>query len=92
MYGQINLVNFDGITAMPQEVASAWHDAVEDYVGVSYKPLLYLGWQLVNGINYYFIAEQIILSNPQVRRIVALTIHAGDNDINLIDDSIQEIL
>lgn len=92
MFGKINLVNFSGVTEMPQEVATAWHDAVAEFVGVSYKPLLYLGEQLVHGINYYFIAEQTFMTSPPFRRIVLLAINADDNGVALIEDSIKEIL
>lgn len=92
MFGKIQLEHFDGITTMPQDVASAWHAAFEGLVGVSYKPLLYLGKQLVNGINYYFIAEQTFMTNPTFRRVVKLAINAGDNDVTLIDESITEII
>lgn len=92
MFGKINLVNFSGVTEMPQEVATAWHNAFEDYVGVSYKPLLYLGEQLVHGINYYFIAEQTFMTSPPFRRIVLLAINADDNGVELVENSIKEIL
>lgn len=92
MFGKINLVNFSGVTEMPQEVATAWHNAFEDYVGVGYKPLLYLGDQVVNGINYYFVAEQIFQTSPPFRRIVLLAINADDNGVELIENSIKEIL
>lgn len=92
MFGKINLVNFSGVTEMPQEVATAWHDAFADYVGVSYKPLLYLGEQVVRGVNYYFVAEQTFMTNPPFRRVVLLAINANDNDVELIEDSVKEIL
>lgn len=92
MFGKIQLVNFEGITSMPQEVASAWHDAFDDLVGAEYKPLLYLGAQVVSGVNYYFIAEETVMWHTPIRRVVRLTINANDNDVALIEDSIIEIL
>lgn len=92
MFGKIQLEHFDGITTMPQEVASAWHDAFEELASVSYKSLLYLGKQIVNGINYYFIAEQTFMTNPPFRRVVKLVIHADDNGVELVENSIKEIL
>ena len=92
MFGKINLVNFSGIIDMPPEVKTAWHDAFEDYVGVSYKPLLYMADQVVNGVNYYFIAEQNFQTSPPFRRVVKLVIHADDNGVELVENSIKEIL
>lgn len=92
MFGKIQLENFNGITQMPQDVASAWHDAFDGLVGVSYKPLVYLGKQIVNGVNYYFVAEQTFMTHPLYRRVVCLAINAGDNDVCLIDESIREII
>lgn len=92
MFGKIQLENFNGITQMPQDVASAWHDAFDGLVGVSYKPLVYLGKQIVHGVNYYFVAEQTFMTNPIYRRVVCLAINANDNDVHLIDESIREIL
>ena len=92
MFGKIQLENFNGITQMPQDVASAWHDAFDGLVGVGYKPLVYLGKQIVNGVNYYFVAEQTFMTNPVYRRVVCLAINANDNDVTLIDESIREII
>lgn len=92
MFGKIQLEHFNGITQMPQEVATAWHDAFDGLVGAEYKPLVYLGKQLVNGINYYFVAEQTFMINPIHRGVVCLAINANDNDVTLIDESIREII
>lgn len=62
---------------------------MEGLVGASYKPLLYYGKQLVNGVNYYFIAEQTLVTNPPIRRIVKLVIHEKDGEYKLA--SVEEI-
>ena len=74
MFGQIELENFNGITTMPQHAASAWSGALEQIIGASYKPLLYIGKQQVHGINHYFIAEQSLMTHPPIRRIVKVII------------------
>ncbi|MBQ4404267.1 MAG: hypothetical protein II857_07635 [Selenomonadaceae bacterium] len=83
MFGQIQLENFVGLTSMPQKAASAWSGAIEGLVGASYKPLLYYAKQLVNGTNYYFIAEQTLITNPPVRRLVKLVIHEKDGEYKI---------
>ena len=58
MFGKIDFADFEGITNMPQEVASAC-SALETagLCGASYKPLLFVGTQVTKGVNYWFIAE-----------------------------------
>ena len=82
MFGKVKLENFVGLTSMPQKAASAW-SAVDGLVGASYKPILFYGTQLVNGVNYYFIAEQTLTTNPPVRRLVKVIIceNGGKNEI-----------
>lgn len=92
MFGKIQLERFEGITTMPQEAASAWSGAFEDLVGATYKPLLYLGKQLVHGVNHYFVAEQTLITNPPCRRVVKLAINVDDNDCELIEDSIEAVI
>ena len=92
MFGKINLENFDGMTKMPQKAASAWAGAFgEPTVGASFKPLLYLGDQLVHGTNYYFIAEETLMTRCPIRRVVKLVIFGDGDEYKLLDDSITEI-
>lgn len=92
--GAIQLERFTGLTHLPQKAATAW-SALETsgLVGAkSYKPLLYLGEQLVNGVNYWFIAEQTQAIREPARQVVKLAIH-GDRGGNykLLDNSIEKI-
>ena len=70
MLGKIAFEEFEGLTSMPQRAASAW-SAMESggLVGASYKPLLYVGTQLVKGVNHWFIAEQTLITNPAFMRL-----------------------
>ena len=90
MFGKIQLERFDGITTMPQEVASAWSGAFDGLLGAEYKPLLYLGKQIVHGVNYYFIAEQtLITANPE-RHIVIIKVNALDGKYTVV--GIEQII
>ena len=92
MFGKINLENFDGMTKMPQKAATAWAGAFgEPLAGASFKPLLYLGDQLVNGTNYCFIAEETLATRCPIRHVVKLVIFGDDDEYKLLDDSITEI-
>lgn len=93
MFGKINLENFTGMTSMPQRAASAWVGSqIDELTGAKFKPLLYLGDQVVNGTNYYFIAEETLSTNPVVRRVVRLTIHELGGEFTLLGGSIMEII
>lgn len=89
MFGKIQLENFDACK-LPQKAASAW-SAVEDLIGATYKPLVYLGEQIVNGTNYYFIAEQTLMTNPLIRRVIKFAIYEHGGEYQLVDESITEI-
>jgi len=74
MVGHIQLENFKGMTKFSQESASAWA-SLDGLVGVGLKPLLLLGTQLVNGRNFWFIAERTtVTANPQ-RNVVLIGIN-----------------
>lgn len=90
MFGQIQLENFKEAD-LPQEAASAW-TALEGLVGASYKPLLYMGKQVVNGEDYFFLAEQTLLTLPMIRRVVSLTINGRDGKFSLVPESVEVIL
>lgn len=76
LLGGIRLADNFSATKMPQGAASAWAalDGLE-FTGAGYKPLLYIGNQLVNGTNYWFIAEQTIYRKSAVK---ALCFSCGD--------------
>ena len=90
MFGAIELEQFKAC-ALPQEYASAW-TAVEGQLGASFKPLLCLGKQVVKGVNYFFIAEETLVTHPPKRRVIQLTIHGFNGEYELIGESIEEIL
>lgn len=89
MFGTFQLEQFKACE-LSQEAASAW-SAVENLVGVGYKPLLYVGKQVAKGTDYVFIAEQNILSNPPVRRVINFTINEFQGKYELVEESIEVI-
>ena len=89
MFGTFQLEQFKACE-LSQEAASAW-SAVENLIGVGYKPLLYVGKQVAKGTDYLFIAEQTILSNPPVRRVINFTINEFQGKYELVEESIEVI-
>ena len=92
MFGKIQLEQFVGLNSMPQKAASAWSGAFEGLVGASYKPLLYLGKQVVKGVDYFFIAEQTLITNPPIRRVVMLVINEFNGKYELVPESIEDLI
>ena len=91
MFGQIELESFKGLEKMPQRAASAW-SAVDKLIGAKYEPLLYLGRQLVKGVNYYFIAEQTLQTAENERNVVILCVNETGGKYIVVPHSIQKIL
>ena len=85
MFGQLKLEEFAGMSSMPQRAASAWSGAFDGLVGASYKPLLFYATQLVKGVNYYFVAEQTLVTNPPIRRLVKVVINEFEGNYELVN-------
>ena len=90
MFGKIEFENFEGLTKMPQEAASAW-SAAEGLVGASYKPLLYAGSQAVHGTLHWFIAEQTLVTATPEKRLVTIAINEVGGDYSVVGSSIKPL-
>lgn len=90
MFGKIELENFTGLTSMPQKAASAW-SVFNGFCGANFKPLLYVGKQIVNGVNHWFLAEETFVTLGGERRIVLLAINELDGKYKFLPESIKEI-
>lgn len=90
MLGQIELENFTALTEMPQKAASAWSE-VDRLVGASFKPILYIGTQLVHGVNHWFLAERTIVALNSDRRLVKLAINELNGKFKFVSNSVQVV-
>ena len=80
--------------AMPEEIASAL-GKLDNLVGASYKPIAYLGSQIVHGVNYAVLAEQTILCAGSTKNIVLIIFNVrqapdAHPEVSLV--SIQRVL
>ena len=92
MFGQLQLEQFTGLTSMPQKAASAWDGAfATEMVGAQFKPLLYLGQQVVNGTLHWFIAERTQPYRFEIRNVVKLAIVEKDGQYTFDDNSVSKI-
>jgi len=84
-FGAIEVVEQQGMTRMPQEAASAWSAFDGSMVGASYKPVAYVGKQVVKGTNHVFIAEQTLITATPERHIVAVTVNEFNGNYNVVN-------
>lgn len=83
-FGGIEVEEQQGLTKMQQQAASAWAAFDGTMVGAGYKPIAYVGSQVVKGVNYVFLAEQtLILAKPE-RHIVIVGINFFDGAYTLV--------
>lgn len=92
MLGAIQFENFEGLTEMPQRAASAWAAVNAGIVGASYKPLVFVGTQVVKGVNYWFIAEQTLITNPPVKHIVKIAVNEFNGVYAVVPNSIEVVI
>lgn len=74
-------------TGMPQKYASAW-TAAEGLTGASYKPLMTVGKQQAKGVNYWFIAEQTLITATPEKHIVTIAINEFEGNYSIVTGSI----
>ena len=83
MLGSIEVLEQKELTSMPQAAASAWWSVMNGLVGASYKPMAYVGTQVVKGNNHIFIAQQTSATANGERHIVTVTINEFDGKFEL---------
>ncbi len=90
LLGGIRLAENFNSNKLPQGAASAW-SAFDgsDFVGASYKLLMYCGDQLVQGTNYWFIAEQTFITAGVERHIVKLAINEFTQKVEGTEDEFE---
>lgn len=92
MFGQIQLEQFIDDGRLPQKVATIWSGVNwAELTGAGYKPLLYGGPQVVNGILHWFIAEKTTLGHPMTRNVIKMAIEQKGDEYAFLDDSVEVI-
>ncbi len=73
---------------LPQKAASAFANVTGGLVGAEYMPVLYVGSQVVHGINHCIIAVQNVITATPEKRLVKMIINeAPDNTASLVSIS-----
>lgn len=74
LFGGYEIINTP-CNKLPQDVASALGCVNSGILGATYQPIWYIGKQLVNGMNHFFIAEEIRTTKKATKMIVGLVIN-----------------
>lgn len=77
---------------MPQKVASAIYKLGEKLLGAQYSPIVYLGYQQVNGINHAVLAEQLVTTGRDTKNVVILIFNEKPNEMEATLVSIDRVL
>ena len=80
------------LTKLPQKVASALATLENSgIVGAGYKGLIYVGKQTVKGVNYWFIAEQTLITREPETHIVKIAVNDFKGKMEIAAGSIERI-
>ena len=92
MVGAIEFNIITDMTKLPQKAASA-ASAIEtaELTGASYKPLMYVGTQIVRGVNHWFICEQTLVTVRPEKHIVKLAVNEFQGKFELVGNKIKTI-
>lgn len=93
MLGKINFNIITDLTKLPQKVATAMSEIENpEVVGASYKAVMYVGEQLVRGMNYWFIAEQTLTTRDFEKHLVLIAVNEFENELEIVKSSIMRII
>lgn len=56
--------------AMPEKIATAFDGLNQKWIGAKYRPIAYLGSQLVNGTNHAVLGKQTIIDADNTKNVV----------------------
>jgi len=71
---------------LPAEVKSAFNEAMTGFTGAAYTPVLYVGCQVVAGMNYMLICKQRLVVPEKVEGVVQMTIYKPLKDKAVITE------
>ena len=92
MTGAIEFNIITDLTKPPQKVASAM-SAIEtaELTGANYKPLMYVGTQVVRGVNHWFICQVTTVTAQPKKKIVKLAVNEFQGKFEVVGNKIETI-
>ena len=77
---EIGGIHIDVQTEIPTEVQKIWYDCLEGYVGYKFTPIAFLGTQVVNGADHYFVVEATpVVEHPETDVVIAVVNPTASN-------------
>lgn len=67
------------------EASKVWYEAFEGFVGISMRPIVYLGKQVVNGVNYIYAATMEPMTLEGTKQAVVITINPREKVVKAVD-------
>ena len=80
------------VKGMPQKVATAVGELADQLIGAEYKPIAYLGSQIVNGTNHAVLAEQTIITGKDTTNVVVLIFNEKPNEMKATLVNIERVV
>lgn len=78
-------VAVDVKTDIPAEAKTAWDDAFTGFVGSKVEPIALVGTQVVNGINYIFVAELTAVTAESEEKVCVVTVNDRLKTVDFTD-------
>ncbi len=78
------------LSKLPEDVEKGFNEVTQHLVGASYEPVLYVGSQVVAGINYMIICKQTLSDKDATEHLVTLVINVFNEKWSIV--SIDEIV
>ena len=78
-----------GEAEIPEDAKAAFDKAMEGYTGMGFKPVAYLGSQVVAGANYAFLCEGTTMTAEPVTSLKIVTVYAGVDDTAEVKDVVD---
>jgi len=83
--GEAGGIVVDTTTDIPEEAQEAFDTVFEGFVGSKVEPFVYLGSQVVKGVNYIFAAEVTpVVENPETK-VAIVIVNAMTGEISFTD-------
>ena len=81
---------------LPEDVAAGFKEVTQNMVGAKYVPVLYVGTQVVHGVNHMLICEQSMAVQGAPKHLVKMVLNQVPEDGSLVGKwsvvSIEQVL
>ena len=78
------IVNIIEEADLPDEVEEGFEKATKDLLGVDYKPIMYVGKQIVHGTNYYVICQATAVYPGAQPNAVMFAFNVSENGVRIV--------